>query len=101
MKLKPIIVWPLCWTLYCVGHIASKVVDWLDTPSGHVFDNADDLIASLDSYEPPWYFTVAYECYQWPMVTSLRVQEWAEGGRENRIRSDILPWGPPSDEAPE
>ena len=76
--MKAILVWPLCWILYGVGHLASRLVFWMD-------DDYDD------AEEAPWPFRAAFNTYQGTMASSFKLQRWAEAGGAH---IDSLPWTP-------
>lgn len=74
--MKPILVWPICWTLYGIGDAASRGIARI---------GEDD----------PILLEILLSTYQTMMGWSYRIQLWAEGGKDVRRYSRILPWRSP------
>jgi hypothetical protein len=76
--MKSILVYPLCWSLFWIGDVASRIIN--RCPS------ADDPVRSSRFVE------LLAATYQRTMGSSYRLQTWAEGSAGY---SRILPWHPP------
>lgn len=79
--MRAILVYPICWSLFWIGHAASRVLSRVDD----------------DTAVPSRKFDAVYRIYNSAMVGSYRLQRWAEGPG---VYSHILPWHPPQNAVP-